>query len=219
MKRGDLSRKHFLSLSAWGGLAWLGVNCGGGSSPKGGTGGSGGAAGSGGAGTGGAGSGGNAGTGGSAGSGGGGGSAGSPVDSAPEASPADASLPDTSPPDTSRALDGTPISGATCTRDITVAIFMNHTNGAHSLVIPLADVTAGVQKVYNARGAANHDHFLAVTAADFVALQAGQAVTKFACNGGDHQFILSCGTPPAGVAPNCVNDANMCGLTATTLCM
>jgi len=73
--------------------------------------------------------------------------------------------------------------------------------------------------VYNARGAANHDHFIQITAADFAMLQSGQVVRKFSCNGGDHQFILSCGTPPAGVAPVCGGNANICGMTATNLCM
>ena len=102
---------------------------------------------------------------------------------------------------------------------ITASVSGNHMNGPHSLVIPSADIVAGARKLYNARGMATHDHFIEVTAADFVMLKAGQTVTKFACNGGDHLFVLSCGTAPMGVAPACGDATNMCGLTETTLCM
>jgi hypothetical protein len=107
--------------------------------------------------------------------------------------------------------------GAACAM-ITVSVSMNHANGAHSLVIASADIVAGALKMYNVRGMANHDHFIEVTAADFTMLKAGQTVTKFSCNGADHQFVLSCGTAPMGVAPVCGDATNMCGLTDTTPC-
>jgi urease alpha subunit len=111
--------------------------------------------------------------------------------------------------------------GAGCTAAGIVAnISMNHQPPmTHSLTIPLADIIAGVTMIYNARGMANHDHFIQVTAADFAALRSGTTITKFACNGGDHQFVLNCGTAPPGGAPNCGGAANMCGLTNTTFCI
>jgi hypothetical protein len=72
--------------------------------------------------------------------------------------------------------------------------------------------------VYNARGMANHDHFIQVTDTDFAMLKAGQNVTKFSCNAADHQFVLSCGTPPMGTAPTCTTTPT-CGDTITTFCM
>jgi hypothetical protein len=191
-----LSRKDFLSLGVLGGFGWLGLGCS--SDAKPGAGG-----GTGGTSTGGtSGSGGSAGTGGTSGSGGGAGTGGSGGGGSPDA-----------------RSGGAQEGGAACAM-VTVSVSMNHTNGAHSLTIPSADVVAGALKVYNVRGMANHDHFIEVTAADFTTLKAGQTVTKFSCNGADHQFVLSCGTPPMGVAPACGDAAamNMCGLTETTLC-
>ena len=82
-------------------------------------------------------------------------------------------------------------------------------------MIPLADITAGAQKCYNAMGTAGHPHYVTLSAADFVTLRNGGNVTKYSCNGGDHQFVLSCktGAPAAVAPPECDANSNV-GATA-----
>lgn len=73
----------------------------------------------------------------------------------------------------------------------------------HVLTIPMADIMAGTQKCYNAAGSAGHPHYVIMMPADFAMLASGGTVTKFSCNGGDHQYVLSCAAnPPAPVAPS-----------------
>ncbi len=49
-----------------------------------------------------------------------------------------------------------------------------------------------------------HCHRVTITAADFTTLQNGGSVTLFSCNGGDHEYVLSCGpNPPAPQDPMC----------------
>jgi hypothetical protein len=103
--------------------------------------------------------------------------------------------------------------GNDCTGEITAVIFNNH---GHALTIPLADITAAVTKVYSARGTAMHDHFVEVTAADFATLASGGIVKKHTCNGGDHEYVLSCATTTdMGDAPTCSDD---CGSAMNVLC-
>ncbi|MET0594925.1 MAG: hypothetical protein ABW133_19655 [Polyangiaceae bacterium] len=105
---------------------------------------------------------------------------------------------------------------AGCGMQLVALISMNH---GHALTVPTADVTAGVDKIYNARGTASHDHFVQVTAMDFMTLKAGGTVIKRSCNGGDHEYVISCVTPsrqPA--APTCNGTADECGLTMGMLC-
>ncbi len=45
----------------------------------------------------------------------------------------------------------------------------------------------------------SHAHYVLVTAADFTALKAGMEVKKKSCAGGDHQWVLKCGS--GGDAP------------------
>ena len=101
--------------------------------------------------------------------------------------------------------------GAACTAMITAAISANH---GHSLEIPLADIEAGVDMTYSAQGTAMHCHEVTLTAADFATLKAGGSVTKHSCNGGDHEYVLSCapGAPQPGT-PDCSQDPNFgaCG--------
>jgi hypothetical protein len=102
-----------------------------------------------------------------------------------------------------------------CAAAITAIISMNH---GHALSIPAADVTAGVDKIYNARGTSAHDHFVQVTSADFAMLKSGGTVIKKSCNGGDHEYALSCGTPTRQPgAPTC-SAGDECGLTMGMLC-
>jgi hypothetical protein len=89
---------------------------------------------------------------------------------------------------------------AGCTGAIMAAI---SGNDGHVLMVTAADITAGVAKCYNVMGAGDHPHYVTVTAANFTTLSGGGVVRLFSCNGGDHQYVLSCGTVPAAVAPTC----------------
>ena len=104
--------------------------------------------------------------------------------------------------------------GSMCTKDITAQISMNH---GHTLIVPLADVKVGAAKIYNARGTATHDHFVQVTDADFLVLLTGGTIKKVACNGGDHEFVLSCGTATEQAGkPTCADDT--CASSMSMLC-
>ena len=97
-------------------------------------------------------------------------------------------------------------------------ISLNHTaaqGGAHALTIPMADIMAGVDKCYDAKGASGHSHYVAMTAADFTMLRSGGTVTKFSCNGGDHQYVISCAAnPPQPGTPSQCTATSMEGGTA-----
>jgi hypothetical protein len=98
---------------------------------------------------------------------------------------------------------------------VVALVSQNHAT-PHVLTIPPDDVTAGLEKIYNARGQATHDHFVQITATDFATLKAGGTVIKKSCNNTDHEFILSCAPPSRQpVAPTCSDE---CGGTMTTLC-
>ena len=58
--------------------------------------------------------------------------------------------------------------------DLTANIGTNH---GHTLIVPNADVVAGVTKNYSIQGAGGHDHIVQVTAADFFQLASGNSVT------------------------------------------
>lgn len=94
-------------------------------------------------------------------------------------------------------------SASVCLAAINASISGNHAQGPHLLTIPLADIELGEEKTYSAQGQANHCHEVVLTAADFATLRSGGSVTKFSCNGGDHEYTLSCGTNPTPVAPDC----------------
>ncbi|MET0592446.1 MAG: hypothetical protein ABW133_07095 [Polyangiaceae bacterium] len=100
-----------------------------------------------------------------------------------------------------------------CSMTIIAVVSTNH---GHSLQIPPADVATGIEKIYNARGAATHDHFVLFTPADFQTLRAGGTVFKRSCNAGDHEFALACvalSRQPG--APMCSDE---CGLTEQAVC-
>ena len=95
---------------------------------------------------------------------------------------------------------------------MTAAISGNH---GHSLVIPMADILAGAQKCYDAAGTAGHPHYIIMMPADFAMLASGGSVTKFSCNGGDHQYVLSCAAnPPTPGTPSECTATSMQGGTA-----
>jgi hypothetical protein len=65
----------------------------------------------------------------------------------------------------------------------------------HSLVVPQADIDAGVEAVYNIQGASPHPHTIRVTAEHFAALRAGLSVLNigtFGQEGHSHGVTLSC---------------------------
>ncbi len=92
-----------------------------------------------------------------------------------------------------------------CAAMIVATISNNHN---HSLVVPLADIDAGVDVTYDTSGTAMHCHQVTVTAADFQTLKAGGVVIKAACNGQtDHEYVLSCAPgAPLGGDPDCSQD-------------
>jgi hypothetical protein len=61
----------------------------------------------------------------------------------------------------------------------------------HTLVVPMADVTAGVAKLYDTTGLSGHPHWIQLTAEDFTTLAGGGTVNKYSCNGQhEHEFII-----------------------------
>ena len=95
---------------------------------------------------------------------------------------------------------------------MTAAISGNH---GHSLIVTMADITAGVQKCYDVAGTAGHSHYITLMPADFTMLAGGGTVTKFSCNGGDHQYVISCAAnPPAPGTPSQCTATSMEGGTA-----
>jgi len=109
-------------------------------------------------------------------------------------------------------MDGIPLSrkqfilrvAGMCAALVTAAISNNH---GHVLELPIADIDAGADKTYKVTGTATHCHQVTITAADFATLKGGGVVTKKSCNGGDHEYVLSCapGAPAPGV-PDCAAD-------------
>jgi hypothetical protein len=76
-----------------------------------------------------------------------------------------------------------------------VTIENNHSHAPHMLIIPAADVQAGVDKTYGIQGSANHNHMVTITAAQFQQmLQQGGMVsdqtTVAVCH--MHQIDVSC---------------------------
>ena len=82
---------------------------------------------------------------------------------------------------------------------VTTSIGDNHPSGSHILVIPVSDVTAGVEVIYDIQGNnTGHGHTVTVTADDFTALDAGTVVTLESSDTGavgqdhTHPITLSC---------------------------
>ncbi|HMI86907.1 MAG TPA: hypothetical protein VK550_22590 [Polyangiaceae bacterium] len=131
----------------------------------------------------------------------------SDASSDPESGPIDVAAPDAA----SDRRDTPVVIG--CNAAITGVISMNH---GHALFVAMADILAGSDKIYNARGTATHDHWIPLYATDFTLLKVGGTVVKKSCNGGDHECVLSCGVPSRQPAsPTCTDE---CGLTAQTVC-
>jgi hypothetical protein len=91
----------------------------------------------------------------------------------------------------------------------------NYGSDPHDLVIPVADIEAGVTKTYSTTGT-SHTHDITVTAADFEALRNGQAVKLYSCfsmaNFTDHEFVLDCANPEnTSTLDGEIGDETMCG--------
>jgi hypothetical protein len=67
-------------------------------------------------------------------------------------------------------------------------------NHGHVLLIPQADILAGVQKVYDIKGNANHSHTVTMTASDFAFIAQGNQIDKMASylQGHDHAVYIAC---------------------------
>lgn len=98
-----------------------------------------------------------------------------------------------------------------CTQALVALISMNHPDGAHALTVDVADLDSVTDITYDISGASQHCHEITLTVADFTTLKGGGSVTKFTCNGGDHQITLSCGTPPQPGDPGCPSQQDMTG--------
>jgi hypothetical protein len=78
-----------------------------------------------------------------------------------------------------------------CVADPDVEIGSNH---GHELVVPLADVMAGVEATYDIQGTSMHPHSVTLTAEHFTMLQGGMQVMVDSSNdnGHTHAVTVSC---------------------------
>lgn len=81
--------------------------------------------------------------------------------------------------------------GGQCVGGVVSSISVNH---GHELVLPEADIVAGVEKTYDITGTSVHPHTIVVTAADFAMLQGNQSVTITSSNDSahTHDVTISC---------------------------
>lgn len=68
-------------------------------------------------------------------------------------------------------------------------------NHGHTLTVPQGDVDAAAEKTYSIAGDSPHDHEITLTAADFMALAGGGAVTVTSTSDGTHthDVTVTCG--------------------------
>lgn len=105
--------------------------------------------------------------------------------------PSDGSSSSGMPPGSSSS-DGESTAAGGCTMDPDVMIGTNH---GHEMVVPLADVMAGVEVVYDIQGASTHPHTVTLTADDFMMLQQGVAVVVISSTDSmhSHEVTVTCG--------------------------
>ena len=70
----------------------------------------------------------------------------------------------------------------------------NHSHAPHTMTVAAADIAAGVDKQYHIMGAANHDHVVTITAAQFAMLAQGQAVGDLSTPGSIDNHTHCCVT-------------------------
>jgi hypothetical protein len=97
-----------------------------------------------------------------------------------------------------------------CTTALVALVSNNH---GHALTVPLGDLDSTKAITYDVSGTAKHCHEVTITAEDFATLRAGGSVTLHTCNGGDHEFTLSCVDAPEPSEPDCeaTPDFGSCG--------
>ncbi len=97
-------------------------------------------------------------------------------------------------PPVDAAQNNTPDTGVaiTCVSEPTVSI--SNPADPHVLAVPLADVTAGVEKTYDIQGTSPHTHTVTVTAAHFIMLQQNTSVVLTSTNDAahTHEVTISC---------------------------
>jgi hypothetical protein len=119
----------------------------------------------------------------------------------------------------SAGAGGAPVT-ANCSTLMKTLITANH---GHVFTVSADDVVAGALKVYDTKGAADHPHFLQLTAADFTKLKNGGTVRKVSCNDGhEHEFIVNCvgeaqPKTTSGIANFC-DAGHKCGESNTSFC-
>ncbi len=64
-------------------------------------------------------------------------------------------------------------------------------NHGHVLTIPQTDVDSAADKTYGIMGSSGHDHDVALTAADFMALSGGGEVTIESTDGAGHTHMVT----------------------------
>ncbi|MBC8131846.1 MAG: hypothetical protein H7X95_02610 [Deltaproteobacteria bacterium] len=62
---------------------------------------------------------------------------------------------------------------------------------SHTFMLPVADVAAGVEKMYSIQGASSHDHTVTITAAMFTMLKAGTMISVTSTSGGNHTHVVT----------------------------
>lgn len=66
-------------------------------------------------------------------------------------------------------------------------------NHGHTLSVSAADVTSGIEKIYDIQGSSVHSHQVTVTAAHFVTLASNQSVVITSTSAGHtHSVTISC---------------------------
>jgi hypothetical protein len=107
-----------------------------------------------------------------------------------------------------------------CNAQLKVFITANHD---HVMNVAMADVMAGVEKLYDTQGASPHPHWIKLTAADFTTLKMGGTVRKLSCNDGhEHEYVINCvgnamPETTSGIAGKC-DAEHMCAATMTNPC-
>lgn len=90
--------------------------------------------------------------------------------------------------------------GLTCTEDIMITSSGGHT---HTLLLTAAQLNAGAAVQVISGETLSHDHMIDFTAEDIATIKAGGVVKKFTCDGGDHEYVISCDpSAPPPTAPD-----------------
>jgi hypothetical protein len=99
---------------------------------------------------------------------------------------------DTTTPADAPGLDAPPGCVAS---DASTEIADNHEHAPHTLVVTTEEVQAGIEKTYEIKGTANHNHMITVTADQFAMLMGGGTLMILSTEELDHDHLctISCG--------------------------